>query len=139
MVLTEQLDPGALIHAMEAGRFYSSSGVTLEEVTVTGQSLEVVVRPDPDTTYTIEFIGTREGFDPKSEPVVDKAGKILPVTRRYSNDIGRVLKTVTGNSGSYAFSGDELYVRARITSSRPHPNPAEIGEPQRAWTQPVTP
>jgi hypothetical protein len=139
MVLAEKLDPSALIHAMEAGHFYSSSGVTLEEVTVTGQAFEVSVRPDSDATFTIEFIGTREGFDPKSEPVVDKGGRILPVTRKYSNEIGEVLKTVTGPSASYAFSGDELYVRARITSSRPHPNPAEIGEPQRAWTQPVTP
>ena len=139
MVLTEKLDPGALIHAMEAGRFYASSGVTLEEVTMTGQSLEVSVRPDPDATYTIEFIGTREGFDPKSEPVVDKAGKTLPVTRKYSKEIGQVLKTVTGTSASYPFSGNELYVRARITSSLPHPNPSEVGEHQRAWTQPVTP
>ena len=139
MVLSEKLDPGELIHAMEAGRFYASSGVTLEDVSMTGKSLNVSVRPDPDATYTIEFIGTRKGFDPSSQPVVDKAGKPLPVTRRYSQDIGKVLKTVTGTSASYAFSGDELYVRARITSSQPHPNPSEVGDPQRAWTQPVTP
>ena len=139
MVLSEKLDPGELIHAMEAGRFYASSGVTLEEVTMTGKSLDVTVRPDPVATYTIEFIGTRKGFDPSSEPVVDKTGKTLPVTRKYSQDIGKVLKTVTGTSASYAFSGDELYVRARITSSQMHPNPSEIGDPQRAWTQPVTP
>ena len=96
MVLAEQLDPAALIHAMEAGRFYSSSGVLLEKVTLTKSSLEIAVMAEPDTTYTIEFIGTRQGFDPKSQPVIDKDGKVLPVTRIYSNEIGAVLKTTTG-------------------------------------------
>jgi hypothetical protein len=139
MVLAEQLDPAALIHAMEAGRFYASSGVTLEKVTMTSTSLEVAIRPDTAATYTIEFIGTRKGFDPSSKPVLDKAGKELPVTRKYSDDVGKVLKTETGSSATYEFAGDELYVRARITSSRQHPNPSTPGEPERAWTQPVRP
>ena len=139
MVLSEQLDPGSLIRAMEAGRFYASSGVTLEKVTTTSSSLEIKVRPDADATYTIEFIGTRKGFDSRSEPVLDKEGKVLPVTRKYSSEIGAVFKKETGSSAVYKFAGDELYVRARITSSRPHPNPSTIGEPERAWTQPVRP
>jgi hypothetical protein len=139
MVLAEQLDPAALILAMEAGRFYSSSGVLLEKVTLTKSSLEIAVMAEPDTTYTIEFIGTRKGFDPKSQPVLDKNGKELPVTRIYSNEIGAVLKTVTGPTATYSFAGDELYVRARITSSNAHPNPSTVGESQRAWTQPVRP
>ncbi len=139
MVLAEQLDPAALIHAMEAGRFYSSSGVLLEKVTLTKSSLEIAVMAEPDTTYTIEFIGTRKGFDPKSQPVLDKNGKELPVTRIYSNEIGAVLKTTTGPTATYSFAGDELYVRARITSSKAHPNPSTVGESQRAWTQPVRP
>ena len=139
MVLSEQLDPGSLIRAMEAGRFYASSGVTLEKVTTTSSSLEIKVRPDADATYTIEFIGTRKGFDSRSEPVLDKEGKVLPVTRKYSSEIGTVFKKEIGSSAVYKFAGDELYVRARITSSRPHPNPSTIGEPERAWTQPVRP
>ena len=139
MVLADRLEPGSLIHAMEAGRFYASSGVTLEKVTTTATRLEVVVRPDPEATYTIEFIGTRKGFNPSSEPILDKNGKELPVTRSYSNEIGTVLKTETGTSATYTFAGDELYVRARIRSSRPHPNPSTIGDPEMAWTQPVTP
>ncbi len=139
MVLSAQLDPAVLIQAMEAGRFYASSGVTLDKVTVTSQSLEVAVRPDAEATYTIEFIGTKKGFDPKSEPILDQEGNELPVTRKYSDEIGKVLKTETGRTATYRFAGDELYVRARITSSRPHPNPSTLGEPERAWTQPVQP
>ena len=139
MVLADQLDPSSLIHALEAGRFYSSSGVTLERVSVSAKALEVAIRPDADATYTIEFIGTLKGFDPTSEPYRDQDGNELPVTRKYSDQIGKVLKTEQGNAAVYTFTGEELYVRARITSSRIHPNPSEIGDRERAWTQPVRP
>lgn len=139
MVLADRLDPAALIQAMEAGRFYASSGVTLDKISVTSNGIELSVRPDSDATYLIEFIGTRKGFDSRSEPVLDKEGKELPVTRKYSNEIGTILKSVPGTSATYSFAGNELYVRARITSSRLHSNPSEIGDFERAWTQPVRP
>lgn len=137
MVLSEKLTPESLIAAMEAGRFYASSGVTLDRVTSSTNGLDVAVKADSDVKYTIEFIGTRRGFDTKSEPVLDKDGKEVRATRRYSDDIGKVLTRVEGTTASYRFAGDELYVRARITSSRKHPNPSEVGEFERAWTQPV--
>ena len=139
MVLAADLSPATLIESLEAGRFYSSSGVTLSEVTTTKKSLTVSVRPDPSATYRIEFIGTAKGFDRTSAPVLDKLGKELPVTRKYSPQIGAVLKSVDGPSATYEFTGKELYVRARITSSRKHPNPSVPGEFERAWTQPVRP
>ncbi len=137
MVLSEKLTPESLIAAMEAGRFYASSGVTLERVTSSISGLDVTVKADSDTKYTIEFIGTRRGFDSKSEPVLDKDGKEVRATRRYGDDIGKVLARVEGTTASYRFTDDELYVRARITSSRKHPNPSEVGDFERAWTQPV--
>ncbi len=79
----------------------------------------------------------RRGFDHASEPVVDDDGNELRVTRRYSNDVGEVFQTVEGAEAVYEFAGDELYVRARITSSKEHPNPGEPGETERAWSQPV--
>ncbi len=139
MVLAAQLTPALLIESLEAGKFYSSSGVTLEKVEATAKSLTVTVRPDAEATYTIEFLGTRKNFDSKSEPMRDKDGNELSVTRKYSPDIGAVLKSVQGTSAKYEFTGGELYIRARITSSRQHPNPSTVGEPERAWTQPVRP
>ena len=139
MVLSSKLDPTSLIQAMEAGRFYASSGVTLERIVATEKGLEISVRPEDGVEYTIEFMGTRKGFDSKSEPVLDREGHELPVTRTYSSDIGAVLKSETGTSATYTFAGDELYVRARVTSSKAHPNPSAIGEHERAWTQPVRP
>jgi hypothetical protein len=63
--------------------------------------------------------------------------KAAELTRRYSDDIGAVLKSVEGTSAEYQFDGTELYVRAVVTSSRVHPNPSEAGEFERAWVQPV--
>jgi hypothetical protein len=111
--------------------------VSLDRIDSTTAGLKLAVQAESGVTYKIDFIGTRKGFDPKSEPVVDKDGKELPITRKYSDDIGRVLKTVDGTAAEYQFTGDELYVRARVTSSRQHPNPSEPGDYEQAWTQPV--
>jgi hypothetical protein len=36
-------------------------------------------------------------------------------------------------------TGKELYVRAKVISSRPHPNPYQKGDMEAAWVQPVVP
>ena len=137
MVLADALTPESLINAMEQGRFYSTSGVELASVKSSAAGLDVEVQPAAGLEYTSEFIGTRKNYDRHSEPVLNKDGQPLPVTRRYSEDIGRVFQEVTGTKASYEFQGDEIYVRCRVTSSKKHPNPSEIGELERAWTQPI--
>jgi hypothetical protein len=137
MVLADELQPAALIHAMERGEFYASSGVALESVTSSNERIDLQVTVEDGVEYRVDFIGTLSGYDPTSEPVLDKDGKEINATRRYSDDIGRVLKTVEGASASYEFQGNEIYVRARVTSTRKHPNPSEVGEFERAWVQPV--
>lgn len=136
MVQAQELSADSLIEALEAGRFYSSSGVSLASVTSSQKGLEVEVEPEAGVEYVVEFIGTRKDYDDSSRPVTVK-GKVLPVTRIYSDDVGAVLKTVQGTSASYKFAGDELYVRARVTSTKRHPNPSEVGEFERAWVQPL--
>jgi hypothetical protein len=66
--------------------------------------------------------------------VVNAEGDTL--SRRYSNDVGRVLAEVTGSTAEYTLTGDELYVRAKVISSRPKENPYREGEFEMAWTQP---
>jgi hypothetical protein len=138
-VLAEELTAASLIEALEAGRFYASSGVRMRRVESTDRALGVEVDVIPGETYTIEFIGTRRGFNAGSEPVLGDDGTELHTTRSYSAAVGEVLKTVTGPTARYEFTGEEIYVRARITSSALHPNPSEEGEFQRAWVQPVIP
>ena len=138
-VLAEQLTPASLIEALEAGRFYSSSGVKLNRIESTPTALSLAVDAVEGETYTIEFIGTRKNYDATSEPVLDDDGNEQHITRRYSDSIGEVLKTVQGTSARYEFTGKEFYVRARVTSSALHSNPSEERDYQQAWVQPVVP
>jgi hypothetical protein len=48
-----------------------------------------------------------------------------------------VLASSESLTPSYSFRGDELYVRARVVSSKKHPNPSEIDDLESAWTQPT--
>lgn len=136
-VLAKDLTAKSLIYSLEAGHFYSSSGVTLRSIESSAVGLTVEVEPVEGETYTIDFIGTRQGFDTTSQPVLDEEGEEMRATRRYSTDIGETFTTVEGNRATYQFTGNEIYVRARISSSAKHPNGAEEFEVKRAWVQPV--
>jgi len=137
MVLADNLAPESLIASLEAGQFYASSGVSLKSVNATTKAYEVEVEPEQGVAYEIQFIGTRKGYDPQSSPVLDAKGNELHTTRQYSDDVGELLDQTKGTKGRYEFTGDELYVRAKIISDKPHPNPSEKGETERAWAQPV--
>jgi len=137
MVLTDQLSTRALIDAMEAGRFYASSGVTLRRIEVSATHLTIEVDPVKGETYKIEFIGTRRGYDTTNHPVLDDQGNEIHTTRRYSDDIGETFATMTGPAASYRFTGDEIYVRARVTSSATLENTIDQDKQKRAWCQPI--
>ena len=133
------LTPESLIRAMEAGNFYASSGVKLRDVRYSAEShtLTVAVEPREATKYAIRFVGTTKDYDPTRRPVAGPDGKPLPVTQRYSDTVGRTLATVEGPSAEYRLTGDELYVRAVVTSDRAPDNPSFAGQVAEAWTQPV--
>ncbi|MCR9198802.1 MAG: hypothetical protein NXI04_09175 [Planctomycetaceae bacterium] len=137
VVLAEKLDPDSLVDALEAGHFYSSSGVELQSVRFESGRLSVMVKPAEGVDYTIQFIGTKKDFDDTTTPASDDEAKATGLTRVYSQQVGQILSEVKGTSASYQVTKDDLYVRAVVTSSRPHPNPAEAGEWERAWIQPV--
>lgn len=137
MVRAPFLTPDYLIAAMEKGDFYASSGVVLREIKATDSELTIRIEPREGAEFRTEFIGTRRGFELESEPVRDAEGKELPVTRRYSAKIGEVLARVDGPLAAYRFQGDELYVRARIRSTRTMSNPSQPEEKESAWTQPI--
>ena len=118
MVRAEELEAGSLIEAMEQGDFYASSGVVLEEVSYDRRKRTHLVRmPAAEgVEYETRFVGTRRGTP-------DKPGEIFA--------------TVIGLEASYRLEGDELYVRAVVTSSVVHPNPSYKDQREQAWTQPV--
>jgi hypothetical protein len=139
MVRSRFLTPASVIKAIEAGDFYASSGVTLKDVRYSPESrtLDIEIEPQLASRYTTRFIGTLKDYDPARKPVKDKDGKPLAVTQRYSDDVGKVLATVEGTRAAYRLTGEELYVRAVITSDRPPENPSFGGQKAQAWTQPV--
>lgn len=139
MVRAKLLSPKALIEAMKAGEFYSSSGVELETVKFDGnkQVLSLKIKPQDGVTFTTQFIGTRKSYDKGSTVQLDAAGKPIRATRVYSKDVGTVLMTSDALEPIYQFAGDELFVRAVVTSSREHANPSFKGQKEQAWTQPV--
>ncbi|MEC9095625.1 MAG: hypothetical protein VX776_03270 [Planctomycetota bacterium] len=137
MVRCEQLDPDAITEKISQGDFYSSSGVTLADVTFHSKKrkLELLIEAEEGVTYTTRFIGTKKTADFSSK--AKKAANGKTVTRIYSQDIGAVLATVSGRNPTYDFKGDELYVRAVVTSSKPHVDPTLPKQTEQAWTQPV--
>jgi hypothetical protein len=139
MVRSAQLRASALIAAMEAGDFYASTGVRLRDIRRGRQELALEIEPEPGVSYTTEFIGTLKGFDPASRPGPRPTNSIYAVTRLYSEGIGTVLAVVAGERARYTLQGDELYVRAKITSSKVKTNAFAAGEKESAWVQPLVP
>ena len=48
-----------------------------------------------------------------------------------------MLKEVKGNKARYTLGPKDLYVRAKIISSKTQDNPFQPGDLESAWTQPV--
>lgn len=138
MVRAEALTPASLIQAMRRGDFYASTGVVIEDIERSPEGLALKIAAEPGIVYTTRFLGTRRGFDPAATPVVDGDGAPKPrASQQYSAAIGEVLLETTDVAPRYAFTGDELYVRATVISSKPQPNPFREGDVEMAWVQPV--
>jgi hypothetical protein len=139
MVRAPYLTPEAVVRALEAGDFYSSTGVLLKDVRRTGDRLSLTIQPEPGVRYKTQFIATFKDAALTSEPRKDDKGKLLQVTRIYSDDLGKVVAESDDFEPSYRLTGRELYVRAKVTSTKLHPNPYGKGDFEVAWTQPVAP
>ena len=139
MVRAASLEPETLVRAVKAGDFYASSGVTLRDIRYDAgkKLLQVDIEPEDGVQYSTQFIGTKIGYDDKSTPRLDKEGKSVRTTQKYSHDVGLVLATAEGPTPSYQLTGDELYVRAVVTSTKPPADPSFKDQRQQAWTQPV--
>lgn len=141
VVRAAELTPEAITQAMAQGDFYSSTGVVLRDVQFDAASgtLSIAIDGKPGAKYTTRFLGTRKDFDRSVEeiPAPDFNGKPQRPFQKHSDQIGTVLATVEGTTASYTLQGDELYVRAVITSDQPVEFPVQ-NHPQTgmAWSQP---
>ncbi|WP_439627260.1 hypothetical protein [Gemmata sp.] len=139
MVKSPHLTGEGVVKGIEAGDFYATTGVVLDEVTRDGNALRLAIRAEPGVTYKTQFVATMTDAKFGAAPKLDKDGKPLAVTSDYSPEIGKVVAESNELRPSYTLTGKELYVRAKVTSSKPHPNPYEKGDVEVAWTQPVQP
>ncbi|MCC6486951.1 MAG: hypothetical protein IT364_05570 [Candidatus Hydrogenedentes bacterium] len=137
MVLAESLTAESLIEACKRGDVYPTSGVLFDSIRVENGAFNVAIRAEEGVTYTTQFIGTRKGADLHGEPVKDENGNAIRATHVYSDQLGTVLHETSGNPAVYTFKGDELYVRAKVVSSKLKVNPFKEGDYETAWTQPV--
>ncbi len=102
MVRATELSREAILAALDRGDFYASTGVTLKSHEADAQGIRIELPEDTGRNalrYRTLFIGRN----------------------------GEVLKRDESLKPSYTFTGNELYVRARI----------EASNGTRAWTQPV--
>ena len=139
MVQSSQLTREALIDAMEKGRFYASSGVTLNHILFDQKTLTLDIAADPGVEYCTLIYGTRQGYNPIGEPVMNSARERLPVSRRYDGSVGELLDKIPGHRPVYTLRGDELYIRAKIVSDRTKANGIAPQEKETAWIQPIYP
>ena len=89
VVRASKQDPREIIHNLEAGFFYSSTGVELEDIRISSRRMEIRIRQKSDFGYRTEFIG---------------AG-------------GRVLHRTENNPAVFELKDQEAYVRARVSDS----------------------
>ncbi len=118
MVRARSLEPAAIIEAMENGDFYATTGVILSDLQFRNRKLDIKVKPEPGINYTIQFWGA-----------VDSAG-----TKTKQR---KLLKEVKSTHASYSATKKELYIRAKIISTKPKENPFQAGDVETAWTQPM--
>lgn len=145
MVRSTHLSPEYILRAIKAGDSYSSTGVVLRDVRYDAETktLRVDIAPDGDAVLTTQFIGSMKGVETTGEPIdtaklsAADAKALGRHKHKYSDRIGETLKTVAGTTAEYKFTGEELYVRAVVTSSRAPTNPSWAEQKMQAWTQPV--
>ncbi len=91
VVRAPRLTPTDILKSLDAGDFYASTGVDLEDYQSSGQEITLRVRAQTryQTKYRVQFIG----------------------------DGGRVLQDTTATTATYKIRGNEKYVRARIADS----------------------
>jgi len=125
MVKARHLTPESLIRSIKRGDFYASSGVDLDDVVFDSEKkhLSLSIAAKPNTTYTTQFVGVQI-----SDAQADK---------KVTATIGTVFACTKNHNPRYELTGNELFVRAVVTSSKKHPDPSFADQHEQAWTQPV--
>lgn len=116
-VHAESLTRENIIKALNEGDFYASRGPVITEIRSGKDEMSLKIQPIEGQTFKTEFIGMRKGGKP-----------------------GEIFASSTDLNPVYKLTGDEVYLRAKVTSSKARFN--DKGQAQyfeMAWTQPYLP
>ena len=94
----------------------------IKNIDYNNQSYLIHINEKPGITYTTQFIGSTVNFDSLDDN---------------NKEIGKILFETKMNPAKYYFTGEEMYVRAKIISDKIQDNPYSEGDLEMAWTQPV--
>ena len=89
MVRASELSQDAVVEALATGEFYATTGIVLEELDTSRQTISLRIEQVFDFVYTTRFIGRD----------------------------GHVYREVVGTEAEYSVQGNEGYVRASVASS----------------------
>ena len=92
VVRAKRLETGEIMKNLDAGLFYSSTGIEISDLVIHPTRIEILIKDTGNTEYTTAFIGS--------------AGKLLHQTK--------------SNPAIYDLSTDSPYVRAKITDKDGH-------------------
>jgi hypothetical protein len=92
MVKSHNLEVNEIMKNLEAGLFYSSTGVHIVDFQVEADRIEIAIKKREDTEYTTHFIGAH----------------------------GKLLSSTNNNPAVYHLSTDSQYVRAKVIDSNGH-------------------
>lgn len=129
-IRADALEPAALMTALEAGHFYASTGVTLRDVVVTADRLEIHIEEDRDFRYTTTFIGAggrRLGASAENPAVFDLGADPRSLGPKSPGSAPSAVTGAAAEEGGSRSVAPVRYVRAEVRNSR-----GDV-----AWTQPV--
>lgn len=115
-VKADTLTPSSIIKNMEAGNFYASTGVALDDIKIENDEIKISIKAEEGVHYKTQFIGV------------------------YKNSLkSQVLATQEGSSVKFEIPEGLLFLRAKIISDKPKKNPYQEGDVEVAWIQPFIP
>ena len=103
VVRAKEASRDAIVDGLASGDFYSSSGVELADLHADSEGISIAIDPFREGAYGMEYVTRFTGRD------------------------GVPIAEAEGLNPEYTIAGDEVYVRATVTSSNGH----------KAWVQPV--
>ncbi len=92
MVRSPKLDADEIVRRLEAGEFYASTGVVLDDILIDARRITIHVQQRSDFKYRVDFIG--------------RGGELLQRSESFP--------------AQYNLKGNESYVRAKVSDSNGH-------------------